>query len=130
MARTTDSLAKAGAAIVALEQRRRDVVVAMLRANPDAPRTPGAQPTLRALCRLLPDPACHDASALADQLRTLLLDIRRETRGARAATATLIAHMDAIVTQIGRRLSHDATYTRPGSRGAISNVVSGIDLTS
>jgi hypothetical protein len=68
--------------------------------------------------------------ALADRLRDLLFEIRRETRGSRAATATLIAHMDGLVAQIGRRLSHDGTYTRAGPRGAPSSVVSAIDLTS
>jgi hypothetical protein len=129
IASAADHLARAGTAIVALEHRRREVVVAMLRDHPLAQRPAGAQPTLRSLCPLLPDPDARRAATLADKLRAILLDVRRETRGARAATATLIAHMDGIVTQIARRLASDATYTRAGSR-APSHVLSGIDLTS
>lgn len=115
--------------IALLEQRRRELVVELIRRHPALVR-PGAQPTLESICPVLPEPSRRRSRELAARLKDLLLTIRREAAGLRTATMTIIAHMDGLMTQIGRRLSHDGTYTRAGGAAPGANVVSGIDLTS
>ena len=129
LAACTQRQAEIAGRIATLEQRRREIVVEMLRAHPTLAR-PGAQPSLESLCPVLPEPARRRAGELARRLRELLKTIKREAGSLRIATMTIIAHMDGLMTQIGRRLSHDGTYDRAGSTGTGVNVVSGIDLTS
>lgn len=129
LAACTSKQAEIAGRIATLEQRRREIVVEMLRSHPSLAR-PGTQPSLASLCPVLPEPAKRRAGELASRLRELLKTIKREAGALRIATSTIVAHMDGLMTQIGRRLSHDGTYDRAGSTGSGPNVVSGIDLTS
>ena len=129
IAACTQRQAEIGGHITQLEHRRREVVVEMIQCHPMLVRQ-GTQPSLASLCPVLPEPSSRRANDLAQTLRELLRTIKKEAGALRLATLTVVAHMDGLMSQIGRRLSHDGTYDRAGSMGSCPNVVSGIDLTS
>lgn len=118
------------ARIAELEQQRRELVVRVMRESPGLARGAGGQPTLESICSTLPEPDRTRARELAHRLRELIGAVRQEASTLRSATATLVAHMDGLMAQVGRRLSHAGTYSGPGCPRAAETVVSGIDLTS
>lgn len=115
-------------AIADLEQRRRELVVELIRSRPDLPIGPAGQPTLETLATLLAEPVRSEAIRKAAALKQLVIRTRRETGLLRSAAGTLIAHMDGLMIQLGRRLSHAGTYAP--TRSNAPTVVSAIDLTS
>lgn len=98
-------------------------------ALPAAPAPPARAPTLSAIAERLAEPARGRVLALASRLRELVTQVRREHGAIRAATESLLGHMEGLVAQVGRRLSHTGTYGRRGSIHVGPQVVSGFDLT-
>lgn len=91
--------------------------------------TRGAAPiTLRALAAACPSDIrsslTHDALAL----RALMEEVARETSSTRAATLTLLAHVEGVMRQVAGRLSHSGTYSRRGVVEAGAAVVSAVDV--
>lgn len=84
-------------------------------------------PTLRALAEAAPEPDRARLVSRAGVARDLIARVHREYRVVQAATQSLLAHMDGIVQQIARRLSHAGTYGRAG-RVEGGQVAGGLDL--
>ena len=85
--------------------------------------------TLATAVLKLPAAARDRVLALGDRLRTLLATLHREHRVLVAAAGALAAHMDGLMRQIGRRLSHAGTYGRPGQGPGVP-VMTVLDMTS
>jgi hypothetical protein len=96
------------------------------RPSPPHPVTP---PTLSALAEQLPEPARTRVLALSSRLRDTISKVRREHGVIRAATESLLAHMEGLVAQISRRLSRTGVYNPQGAVQAGQQVVSALDLT-
>jgi hypothetical protein len=104
----------------AAEQRRRALVDAW------APRERGI--TLTDLASRVEEPARARLLALGGQVRALVERLARENRVVRAATESLMAHMDGLVRQVARRLSQSGTYSRRGGIDTGAPLVAGIDF--
>lgn len=85
--------------------------------------------TLSQIAESLPEPSRTRLLELAGRLRFLLTDIETQNRTLRTATNSLIAHMEGLMRQVARRLSHSGTYGRKGYVDSVPTVVSAVDLT-
>lgn len=91
--------------------------------------TRGTTPvTLRALASACPPEVRARLTTHASTLRTLMEEVSRETTSTRAATLTLLAHVEGVMRQVAGRLSHSGTYSRRGVVEAGSAVVSAVDV--
>lgn len=114
--------------VAAIEARRMAVVTSMA-------DLAGAPPTLSSIIARLPAGARDRLTALGERLRSLLTTLHREQEVLRTAAEALAAHMDGLMRQIGRRLSHTGTYERP-SHGATAahpghtQVLTALDMTT
>jgi hypothetical protein len=85
-------------------------------------------PTITSLAQIMPEP--ERSVALAHKLKRVMNELQRERGTVRAATESLLAHMEGLMRQVARKLSHAGTY---GPRGAVGvgsqQVVSGLDVT-
>lgn len=90
----------------------------------------GVPVTLTALAGLVEGPARERLLGLAGELRTLVVRLREEQAVVRAASATLLSHMDGVMKQVAQRLSHAQTYGRRGSVEPVAAVVTTLDLTT
>lgn len=104
----------------ATEQRRRTLIETW------APRERGI--TLTDLACRVEEPARTRLLALGGQVRSLVERLARENRIVRAATESLMAHMDGLVRQVARRLSQSGTYSRRGGIDTGAPLLAGIDL--
>lgn len=102
------------------EQRRRMLVEAW------APKERGI--TLTDLAARVEEPGRARLLALGGQVRSLIERLARENRVVRAATESLMAHMDGIVRQVSRRLSQSGTYSRRGGIDGGVPLAAGLDL--
>lgn len=119
---------------VALLERERQTVVATLAGIPTSPHHPGraaaAAPTMSALTARAPEPVRARLAGLAAALRDLLNALHREHVALKAAAETLSSHMEGLMRQVCRRLSHAGTYGRAGAVDSSVQVVSALDLRS
>lgn len=113
-------------AVQELERRRRSAV-AQLTAGEGRKRPP----TMTELAASLSEPWRERAGKLASQLKTTLETLSGEQRTVRLATESLLGHMDGLLRQVAKKLSHAGTYS---ARGVVEagrqQVVSGLDVTS
>lgn len=128
-------------AIHALEERRRSAAGALagalglVPANAQGPRgAPADRPaearvTITRLVAALPDPHRTRLAESGARLRDRLDRLAVASRTLRAATTALLAHMDGIVRQVGRALSHSGAYT-PHAAPAPAVLASALDLTT
>jgi flagellar FlgN protein len=111
------------ARIAAMDVERKKLVLALTGGAASAP------PTITILAERLPEPMRGRIVGLAAALRELLVRLQRETAVVRAATQSLVAHMDGLMQQVARSLSQARLY---GPRGRIDPggpVACGLDLT-
>jgi hypothetical protein len=80
------------------------------------------------LTNRLPEEMRPAVTAAADRLRAVLSTIQRENGVVRAATQTLVAHIDGLMQQVARALSHAGTYGRQGRVEGAGPVACGIDM--
>lgn len=66
-------------------------------------------------------------AARADQLRCVLMEVQRQNGIVRAATQSLLAHIDSLMQQVARALSKAGTYGRKG-RIEGGPVACGVDM--
>ncbi|GEM_PF-373208 len=85
--------------------------------------------TLSQIAGSLPEPSRTRLLELAGRLRFLLGDIENQNRTLRMATNSLIVHMEGLMRQVARRLSHSGTYGRKGYVDSVPTVISAVDLT-
>lgn len=121
IARCIERQGQAAARIGDLEvQRRRMVALA----------SPAGRPvTLTNLAERLPEPDRARVIAAAARLRDTLTRLQRETRTVRAATESLLAHMNGLMQQVARTLSQTRLYGPQGRIAPGAPVACGIDLT-
>ncbi len=110
----------------ALDAVRRELIAA---AAPLLPRVPHPV-TLTHLAGLLPEADRSRLTAAANRLRRLAEDVRDRTAVIRAATASLLTHMEGLARQVGKNLSHAGTYGRRGTVDTGQPVLSALDLRS
>lgn len=120
--------------IVELEQRRQAAVAGMVRlAGPlpgSGPASTAAAPrtTLSHLVRAISDPARSRLLAVADRLRDVLNRLHAEHMALREAAESLSDHMEGLMRQVCRRLSHAGTYARSGVIDTSAPVVTALDV--
>lgn len=88
------------------------------------------RPTVSWIARSLPEPVRSRLVALAERLRELLARLHREHAALKEASSALAAHMEGLMRQLSRKLSHAGTYGRKGVVESRVQVVSALDLRS
>lgn len=115
--------------IAALEDKRASLVKLAVASPGFKPAAGKPAVTLSQLASMVEEPARTRLIALAEQLRSVISDCQREQGTLKAATSSLVAHLEGLMNQVARRLSHAGTYGRRGVVEATSGVVMAIDLT-
>lgn len=111
-----------------LDRTRRELVVEACSCAPDLAGKHPAAVTLRDVAAAAPHRQRLALSSKADRLRELVRRAHEETRTIRAATVSVLAHLEGLIRQVGRQLSHAGTYTRRGFVEQGGVVVSALDL--
>ena len=70
------------------------------------------------------------SGTLAERLRELLARLQREHAALKEASLALAGHMEGLMRQLSKRLSHAGTYGRTGMVESRVQVVSALDLRS
>ncbi len=112
--------------VTGLEQLRRALVSRLAGAMPKQ----GQPQTVTALAAHAPAPLRDRLTSVAAALRELLNTLHREHQAVRQAAETLSSHMEGLMRQVCRRLSHAGTYARGGGFDASVQVVSSLDVRS
>jgi hypothetical protein len=102
--------------LAALDERRRSIL----------PASGGERVTISTLVERLPEPARGRAAELTGQLRELVRTARHEYATIRAATQSLVGHIDGLVQQVAHRLHGPGVYG-PEGRVASGARACGID---
>ena len=108
------------------EERRR-ALVAGASGVVTLPRT-GRATTLTDLAAFVPEPGRTRLLSLAGELRERMLVVQGPGTSLKAAATSLVAHMEGLMRQVGRQLSHAGTYSPRGVVDARVAVVSALDL--
>lgn len=112
--------------VVELERQRQVLVAAIVKSTP----VRDARPTITALARSLADPVRSRLIGLADRLRDVLNRLQAEHAAVRAAAESLSAHMEGLMRQICRKLSHAGIYARSGVIESSAPIVTALDVRS
>jgi hypothetical protein len=103
-----------------LEFLRRQLIAAL------SPSLPSA--SITSLAADLPEPSRGRIMEAAGRLKALLLRIQQELRVLRAATQTLVGHMEGLMQQVARVLSTAGTYARSGRIESTPPLPASLDL--
>jgi hypothetical protein len=114
--------------ISALDRRRRELVVAACSTCAELAGVHPSTVTMRDLAGAAPAAVRPSLSARAERLRELVRRVHEDTRTIRAATESVLAHLEGLMRQVGRQLSHAGTYTRRGFVEPGGVVVSAVDV--
>jgi hypothetical protein len=118
--------------IADLERQRQATVAVMLKhAGPIAGtgQTPG-RPSIANLVRAIADPLRSRLLAVADRLREVLNKLHTEHMALRDAAESLSDHMEGLMRQVCRKLSHAGTYARSGAIDTSAPVITALDIRS
>lgn len=107
---------------------RRATVVRSIQAADGTPAGSADAPTVSAIAGAAPEPARSRLLGLGGRLRDLLNTLHREHQSLKLAAETLAAHVDGVMRQVCRHLSHTGTYARSGSVEAGAGVMTGLDV--
>lgn len=122
------------AGITALEKQRQAIVATLTgqRVGVPAPMpTPGApRLTVSMLAKAAPEPVRARLLAVSDALRDLLNRLHREHLALRSAAETLSSHMEGVMRQVCRTISHAGTYARSGAIDSSLPVAAALDVRS
>jgi hypothetical protein len=91
-----------------------------------APASPS--PTITNIAQSLPEPARARIIAAAAKLKELLIRVQRELAVLRAATHSLVGHMEGLMQQVARVLTQAGTYGRQGKLDSIQPLPAGLDI--
>ncbi|MBY0311528.1 MAG: flagellar protein FlgN [Phycisphaerales bacterium] len=117
--------------VAALEKLRQALVGRIAAATPAVATAGNAKTlTISMLALRAPAPVRDRLTAVAAALRDLLNTLHREHQAMRQAAETLSTHMEGLMRQVCRRLSHAGTYARGGGFDASVQVVSSLDVRS
>jgi hypothetical protein len=130
LAETTAAQSRSLDTLARLEQQRRELVAASCTRFPTLASKRSTVITLTDLCACVPEQDRPRLTTRARELRTLIESVNEQTTTIKAATVSLVAHMEGLMRQVGRQLSHAGTYTRRGYVEAGGCVVSALDLRS
>lgn len=112
-----------------LDRRRIEVIGAFESSRRGQKSGPGQSPTtITDLTDAVPEPDRTRLREKAATLKELMARIRSEYQTIQMATRSLLAHMEGLMRQIGRQLSHTGTYGRRGYVEPAANACA-IDLT-
>lgn len=119
--------------VAELEQARQAAVAVLARAVGGAvpaqrPGQTGAKVTITQMAKAVADPLRSRILAMADRLRDLLNRLHAEHMALRAAAESLSSHMEGLMRQICRKLSHAGTYARSGVVDTSAPVVTALDV--
>lgn len=107
--------------------RRRIEVIGAFESNRRGQKS-GSPTTITDLTDAVPEPDRTRLREKAATLKELMARIRSEYQTIQIATRSLLAHMEGLMRQIGRQLSHTGTYGRRGYVEPAANACA-IDLT-
>lgn len=108
-----------------LERDRQRAVASMMAGV----RLPGGEkPTILLLCKSLAAPWRERLLAAADRLREVLNRLHQEHTALRVAAQELSSHMEGLMRQVCRKLSHAGTYGRGGHIDSSVTVVTSLDV--
>jgi hypothetical protein len=117
--------------VVDLERQRQGVVAAMVKlAGPAGAPGASGRPTVTQLIRSLADPMRSRLLIVADRLRDILNRLHAEHMALRDAAEALSSHMEGLMRQVCRKLSHAGTYARSGAIDTNSPVMTALDIRS
>lgn len=114
--------------VAELERQRQGIVSSLVAQI--GPGRVGPGQNLSALTARAPEPVRARLASVGAALRELLNALHREHQALRAAAETLSAHMEGLMRQVCRRLSHAGTYARSGWVDSSVQVVSALDVRS
>lgn len=112
------------AAIAELETRRQELV---RRAQDEIrPTRPVARLSDLACCA--PEGERAALIEMSERLRGLVMRVREEQNIVRVVSRVLLVHMEGLMRQVARSLSHAGTYARSGRVAAGAPIVTSLDL--
>ncbi|MBL8874433.1 MAG: flagellar export chaperone FlgN [Phycisphaerae bacterium] len=112
------------ASIAELESRRQNLV---RRAQTEI-RPAQAVARLSDLARCAPEGERAGLIEMAERLRGLVARVQEEQNIVRVVSRVLLAHMEGLMRQVARSLSHAGTYARSGAVAAGSPIVTSLDV--
>lgn len=113
------------AQVVAQIERRRATIVAALLGTKNAGDVRMSQ-----VIAASPQASRERLSAITASLRDVLTRLHAEQQAIRAAAQTLATHMEGVMRQVYRAVSHAGTYVRSGRVDTGVQVLSAIDVRS
>lgn len=119
------------ASIAELEVSRQALVQRAMKEAAHLVGTPGGPATLarlRDLALLAPPERRPTLLDLSDRLRSLIQVVQQEQALLRVVTRVLTAHMEGLMRQVARSLSHTGTYAKGGVIPAGAPVVTSLDV--
>ena len=108
--------------IAALEQERRAFVEGAIARGWRGPVTIGA------MAASLDEPSRSRLEAAARSLRRAIVGVQRRAEVLGGAVHAMLGHVDGLMRQVARRLSHAGTYGRRGMVEASSGVAAAVDV--
>jgi hypothetical protein len=118
------------AALGRLEQRRRELVAWACGRHASLASKRSTEVTLTDLAGCMAEPQRGAMARKASDLKALITKVHEQTSTIKAATASLLAHMEGLMRQVGRQLSHAGTYSSRGFVEPGGVVVSALDLST
>ncbi|MEM1331348.1 MAG: flagellar export chaperone FlgN [Planctomycetota bacterium] len=116
--------------VQSIEKRRLELVSRVVQDMRQRGEPVRGQPTLTQIAARTAEPWRDRTVKLAHQLREVMQRVAREQGVVRAASESLLSHIDGLMKQVAQRLSHAGTYS---GRGMVApgrgQVVSGLDMT-
>lgn len=109
--------------IAALERQRQGIVTGLTKTDPRGAR-------FTDVAARAPEPFRSRLAGVARSLREVLNALHQEHVALRQAAETLSMHMEGLLRQVCRGLSHTGTYARRGAVDSSVQVVSSMDVRS
>ncbi|HEX2836540.1 MAG TPA: flagellar protein FlgN [Phycisphaerales bacterium] len=113
-----------------LDHQRRELVALAHASFPALRKTPAERTTLTQLAATAVDTRRGELAVKAGNLRSIVASVQERNASIRSAAASLLAHMEGVMRQVARQMSHTGTYSRRGVVEAAAGVVSAVDLRS
>ena len=111
------------------ERHRREVVARACSVFPDlGAKARATTPTVSMVIECIDEKDRSICATLADDLRHLIQQVRTQTATIRAASVQLVSNLEALMQQVGQRLSHSGTYSRKGNIQSSGVVMTALDV--
>lgn len=111
------------------ERHRREVVARACSVYPElGAKARSTTPTVSMVIGCIDEKERGTCAKLADDLRQIIQQVRIQTATIRAASVQLVSNLEALMQQVGQRLSHSGTYSRKGNIQASGVVMTALDV--